>query len=454
MSKRLSTKWLRWLTVILPVAFWIIQLNLRTIFFDEHRTVEGDLFAIGVMALGAIIFSNWVFGIVDNREKQIQQRTEQLNALREASLALTTELELGTVLQRVVDLSRALVGAKYGALGVLDKQSKYIEQFITSGITPEQRARLGDPPRGHGLLGAIIKDGKPLRIPDIARDPRSVGFPPNHPPMHSLLGVPIRSKGKVIGDLYMTDKTPEREDDSAYAVFSEQDQNLLELFAAQAAIAIENAQLYRQTQQLAVLQERERFGMDLHDGIIQSIYAIGLTLEDAQFNLPSESQQANERIGRAIHGLNDVIRDIRNYILDLRPQRFQGRNLKDGLEELVRDLRANSFLNVHLHADDSESLNLSPEQTVEVLHIAQEALSNVRKHARATRVDMRVGRADGQLALTIADDGVGLNSQAVAEAKGYGLRNMRERAHALGGDARIERREEGGTRFTLRVPLP
>ena len=379
----MSTRFLKWLAVIGPVAFWILLLFLRTYLFHEERAIQGDILSLFAIALGASLFSVWIFAIVDNREAEIRRRTEQLKALHAAALALTTELDLAVVLQKVVDLSRELVHARYGALGVLDEKGVSIQQFITSGITLAERARLAEPPQGRGLLGMIITEGTPIRIPQIKGHPRSAGFPPNHPQMHSLLGVPIKSKGRVIGDLYMTDRIPDSDGNGERdTAFSREDQELLEMFGTQASIAIENAQLYRQTQQLAILQERERFGMDLHDGIIQSIYAIGLMLEDGQLRLPTEPEEANGRITRAIHDLNDVIRDIRNYILDLRPQRFQGRDLARGLDELARDLRANTFLNIRLCTDAVDASDLSAEQTVEILHILQETLTNVRKHAR------------------------------------------------------------------------
>ena len=222
-----------------------------------------------ILAAGVIGFTTMIFGWIEQRESEARWRSDQLSALHSATLALTEELDLATVLQLVVDQARTLAGAKYGALGVLDEKNIFFDQFITSGITPEQRARLGRPPLGHGLLGVLIKDGKPLQIQDISTDPRGVGFPPNHPPMRSLLGVPIKFKDKILGDLYLTDKMTASEE---VVDFSEEDQRLLEMFASQAAIAIKNAQLYRQSQELILLQERERFGMDLHDGVIQSIY--------------------------------------------------------------------------------------------------------------------------------------------------------------------------------------
>lgn len=442
-----NTRALKWLAILLPIGFWGAVLTIRTVVFGEVRTLVGDLFALAAIGIGAFLFSSWVFGIVDEREAEIQRRSQQLAALHDAGIVLTTELNVGVVLQKVVDLARELVHARYGAVGVLDAQGQSIEQFITSGITPEQRAKLGVPPRGHGLLGVLIHEGKPILIPDISKHPRSVGFPPNHPPMRSLLGVPIISKGRVIGDLYMTDKAEGNQDTN----FTHQDQQVLEMFATQAAIAIENAQLYSQKQQLAVLQERERFGMDLHDGIIQSIYAIGLALEEAELSVASDPPEASQRIETAIRNLNDVIRDIRNYILDLRPQRFQGRDLARGLEELARDLRANTFLTVNVNADKLEPSLLSPEQTVEILHVTQEALTNIRKHARATSVDLDLVRDSDHVAVMIEDNGVGIGNGY--REGGHGMKNMRERAHILGGALEVEPGDAGGTRVILRVPV-
>lgn len=450
----MNTRALRLIAIVLPSTFWLLVLVLRTELFSEQRTVQGDVFAFVVIGLGAAAFAIWIFRIIDTREVEIRRRSEQLAALHSAALTLTTELDLGTVLQKVNDLARPLVSARYGALAVLDDKGEYITQFLTSGIAAEQRALMGAPPRGHGLLGALILEGKPIRIPEIENDPRSAGFPPNHPEMHSFLGVPIKSKGKVIGNLYMTDKIAGKNANaSKYAIFTELDQQVLEMFATQAAIAIENAQLYRQTQQLAILKERERFGMDLHDGIIQSVYAVGLMLEDSQHRIDAEPKEAKVRIERAIRDLNDVIRDIRNYILDLRPQRFQGRDLKRGLEELARGLRANTLLNVTLHLDSLDTSPLSAEQTVEVLHIVQEALTNVRKHARASNVDISYGRDGSDLLLRIKDDGAGMSDLRAQESTGHGLQNMRERALALHGDIRMERNDIKGTMVTLRLPI-
>jgi signal transduction histidine kinase len=391
-----------------------------------------------ILVTGSVVFNLWLFRLVERREDEVHQRSEQMAALHKAALTLTKEIDLATVLQSVVDEARTLVKAQYGALGVLEKESNYIDQFIVSGITPQQRALLGPPPQGHGLLGVLIKTGESIRVPNISEDPRSVGFPPNHPPMQSLLGVPISFQGEILGDLYLTDKLSPAGNVTA---FSEPDQQLLEMFATQAAIAIKNAQFHRQSQQLTLLQERDRFGMDLHDGVIQSLYGIGLMLEEAQNRFETEAEGGKDLILQAIEGLRRTIHDIRNYIMDLRPQRFQGRDLREGLAELARELRAHSFLSIDVQVE------------TEAVTITREALTNVRKHARASQVDIYVTSRPDALLLTIADNGIGLDPDLMINNTGHGLHNMQERAQALGGKISFNRIESGGTRIQLEVPF-
>jgi signal transduction histidine kinase len=450
----MPTRSLKWLTIILPPIFVLLILAGRQVFYGIPIDWRVEIVTLIVVVLGAAALSLVVFRLVEAREREIRRRTVQLVALNDASLVLTQELDLPVVLQKVVDLACDLVQATYGALGVLDDDGVKIAQFLTSGMSQEQMDRIGYPPVGRGLLGALITGGEPMRISDIQADPRATGFPLHHPPMKSFLGSPIKLKDRVIGNIYLTDKTggEDQEFDQPVA-FSKEDQYILEMFATQAAIAIENAQLYRKTQQLAILQERERFGMDLHDGIIQSVYGIGLMLEDTQLRMKTDPDIVDDRIQRTIAGLNELIRDIRNYILDLRPHRFQGRNLKGGLEELARDLQANTFLNVELLTDGIDLSYLTPEQTVEILHIAQEALTNVRKHARATHVQVRLDLETLDMVLSIEDDGIGFDLKQKGLTVGNGLRNMHERAGALQGEISFKPRSPKGMRVMLRVPV-
>jgi signal transduction histidine kinase len=176
----------------------------------------------------------------------------RLRALFAAGVAVTSELSLDALLQRLVEAAAELTGARYAALGVIDANGLELEQFITHGIDVDRRAEIGELPRGRGILGVLIREARPLRLHDLAEDPRSVGFPPGHPPMRSFLGVPILLRGVAYGNLYLTEKQNEED-------FTEEDEELVTLLAGQAAVAIENARLYeastRWSRQLQSLQE-------------------------------------------------------------------------------------------------------------------------------------------------------------------------------------------------------
>lgn len=452
----MSTRTLKWISVVLPVLFMVAVIFLRVNFVPSERSLEGNLFAVLAVALGAIGFSILFFNFIEHRENEISLRSHQLEALHQAALALTTELDLQVVLQKVVDISRELLHAKYGALGVLEPGSTHIVQFITSGVSQEDRARIGPPPTGHGLLGVLISPtGSGLIVNDIRSDPRSVGFPPNHPPMKSLLGVPIKSKGEIFGNLYIADKFEDQlGEDKVLLNFDPDDFQLLQKFATQAAIAIENAQLYRKTQELAVVQERERFGMALHDGIMQSVYAIGLSLSEAKRRvLPTATDLAGE-LERSIQDLGQVQRDLRNYIMGLRTGRFQGQDLSTSISQLATELRANTLMTV-TYDQPPRATTLGVDESIaeELLLITQEALNNIRKHALARNVRLAIKRLDGHVSLTIADDGIGFDLIAVLGGEGNGLRNMQERARKLGGSMEIESRPGQGTVLTLQIPV-
>ena len=288
-----------------------------------------------------------------------------LYALDRATRAIAGELEPDRVLQLIVDSVRELVGAHYAALGTFDARGR-IERFITSGISPETRGLIGPLPQGHGLLGTIIRDGATLRIPDISRHPESFGFPAHHPPMRSLLGVPIRVGRTIVGNFYLTEK-------EGAAAFGEDDQELVEMFAGHAGIAIQTARLHQEVQDLAVVGERLRISRDLHDGIIQSIYAVSLSLEDAVEGIESDPAGAADRVDRAIDRLHTTISDIRTFIVGLGPG--IGSGLAEVLEGMARELaeevvvNANHLTNIVGLINDDET----PVGRVHlgVVHIAQ-----------------------------------------------------------------------------------
>ncbi len=366
-----------------------------------------------------------------------------LHALHQATLSIAELDDLHKVLQRIVDAARDLVGAQYAALGVPHSDG-YLDAFIHSGMAPEVVIQIPHFPKGLGLLGEIIRSGQAIRIPRIEDDPRSVGFPPGHPPMDAFLGVPVMAGEEMLGNLYLTEKI-------GAAEFTAEDQEVVEFLAAHAAIAIQNARLYEQVSRLAIIEERTRIGMDLHDGIIQSIYAVGLTLESARLALPGAPDEADMLLRRVIQGLNDTIRDIRNYILDLRPHRFRG-DLQEGLERLVREFQANAMIPVDLQAE-AEDMATTPTAVARALFLTtQEALANVARHASAGHVTIRLTRHNGMIDMVVQDDGRGFNRAARNYSVGHGLSNMRARAEDLGGKFVIKSAPGEGTAIHLTLP--
>jgi GAF domain-containing protein len=353
-----------------------------------------------------------------------------LAAVDDAARAIAGVRSVEDVLQLIVDRVRDLVDAHYAALGIALPDGT-IERFITAGIDPHVRLAIGPPPRGRGLLGLIIREGRSYRIPSISAHPDSSGFPPNHPPMTSFLGVPVLANGVSIGNLYLTDKRGARE-------FSPADQRLVELFARHAGIAIDNARLHAQAQLLAVAEERERIGRDLHDGIIQSLYAVGLSLEDVPEFMADAPDEAQGRIDTAIESINLAIRDIRNFIYGLRPE--------------AEEVRHGGLIDVSVTIDAAADPKLTPEAGTELLNLVREALSNAARHSRARRISVALKRSGEGPVLIVEDDGNGFDLNKPAIAGHHGIANMRARAGAIGGELEIYSAPESGTRIVLRLP--
>lgn len=371
--------------------------------------------------------------------------SDALAALNQAALAVVGNLSLDKTLHEIVEAARQLAGARYAALGIPDGSGR-IARFIHVGMAPDVTAAIDHLPQGLGLLGAILREGRTIRIPRVSDDPRSVGFPPGHPPMEAFLGVPIKAGNEILGNLYLADKLEGTE-------FTRGDEDVIELLAAHAAIAITNARLYEQVGRTAIVEERSRIGMDLHDGVIQAIYAVGLTLESVRLLLKEEEQEEPVRlIDGAIAGLNDAIRDIRNFILDLRPRRFEG-NLSEGLARLAREFQANTMVPVELDAP-TDAIATVPQPVARALFFtAQEALANVARHARASRVEIHAERRDHAVTLSVMDDGVGFDVNSRIQSTGHGLANMRARAEERNGVFEVASRPGAGTTITMRLPV-
>jgi signal transduction histidine kinase len=328
---------------------------------------------------------------------------------------------------------------------VLDRDGR-IEQFVTSGIDDAERARIGHIPEGHGLLAVLLREGESLLLPDISQDPRSCGFPPNHPAMTSLLGVPVLSRGRIIGNLYLTDKQGSPE-------FEETDEEIVRMLATQAAAAIETGRLQEQLESLARLEERERIAMDLHDGVIQSVYATALHLEDAGEKLSDAPADAGPVIDKSIDTLHQVIKDIRGYIFELRAQVSEVDDLPGAIRDLAETLQINTLISVDVEIVAPPRGQLTQAQAVGLFHIAQEALNNVSKHSRATAVSIKFVSKNGCVELEVTDNGTGFDAGGAGATGRQGLRNIKDRARSLGANVIIDSKVRQGTLVRVELPL-
>jgi signal transduction histidine kinase len=371
-----------------------------------------------------------------------------LRQLLDAVLTIGSDLDLPAMLQRIVEAAVALVDARYGALGVLDEGRTRLAQFITVGIDDETYRAIGDLPEGHGILGLLIVDAKPLRLPDLREHPDSYGFPPHHPPMRSFLGVPIRVRDEVFGNLYLTDKT-------SAEVFTDVDEELVIGLAAAAGVAIENARLHARVQELALVEDRERIARDLHDVIVQRLFATGLSLQGAAGLIRGDPDAAARRVTAAVDDLDLTVKHIRSAIFGLEP--IVGRD-NGGLRRRVLDLLAEAgdmlgFEPTVLFEGQVDSATPEPV-AADVLATLREGLSNVARHAQASRVDIVVavdGGAGHEILLRITDDGIGPPS--ADQPRGHGLDNMAARAEARGGSFEIGPSSPRGTEVAWRVPI-
>ncbi|MEW6085807.1 MAG: GAF domain-containing protein [Chloroflexota bacterium] len=373
-----------------------------------------------------------------------EQLQERLIALHQASLELVKDVSLEHLLERIVKTACEQADANYAALGVLSEDGK-LEKFITVGMTQEEIKRIAHPPVGKGLIRELMNAEVPLRIPRISDHPKSVGFPANHPPMASFLGVPIRAANRQLGQIYLTEKIGADE-------FTADDEKIIQMLAAYAAAAIQNARVHENTHRLAVLEERNRIGMDLHDGVIQSIYGLGLSLENVLLLLNEDSIEARRRIQGAIDGLNQVINDLRSYILDLKPRQMGDDGLIGGVKRLISEFKANTFAEVSLVSPGKWLKDLPESHSLVLFHICQEALANAAKHAKAKNVQIALWKTKDRALMEIHDDGVGFDMERVNASIGHGLANMQTRVQTVGGDVEISSRVNEGTTILAWVP--
>lgn len=360
--------------------------------------------------------------------------------MSEAVLAVAGQSALEPVLEGLVRAARQLVDARYAALGVPDDEGTGFARFLTDGMSDELIAEIGPLPRTHGLLGAMLSDRSPYRTNDIRTDPRFQWWPDAHPEMRSFLGVPIVSAGRVVGAFYLTDK-------EGAPAFDDADQHIIELLAAHAAVAIENARLHERSRELGVVEERNRLARELHDAMTQTLFSLVLTADAAATLMDDDPMQARHELGEVQTLARRTMAELRSLIFELRPAELE----QEGLAATVRK-RADVLGRAHdlpVEVEVEAEPDLHPDAELEVQRVIQEALHNALRHASATAVGV-VLAADH---IAVTDDGVGFDpADPQLRSRHLGLVSMEERAAAVGGILRIESSPGAGTTVTLELP--
>lgn len=366
------------------------------------------------------------------------------NELFRAIASIGTGVDLQDILRHITEVAADLADAQYAALGVLDAAGTRLDEFVTVGVDAEVREAIGELPKGHGVLGLLIVDARPIRLPDLTAHPDSFGFPPGHPPMRSFLGVPILIGDRVFGNLYLTEKQGAEE-------FSDEDEEVVVAVAAAAAVAIDNARLHDRVAGLRLAEDRERIARDLHDTVVQRLFASGMSLQAALGVMQADPGAAAARVEGVVDDLDETIRHIRSAIFSLEV-RDAGHSIREKVLATCREAAGPLGFAPRTAFDGPVDTSIGPSLTADVVATLREALTNVARHADATAADVFLGAGGHEVVLRVTDDGVGPPGEVAGD--GRGLRNMAARAERHGGDATLRPGPPSGAVLEWRVPLP
>src|SRR3990170_2574830 len=468
LSLELSLGTLRLLAILAPVVF-AIALGLSTDLILEPALPGFWPAVVGILAVmvGAVLFSLFIFwllrgvyGRIEEQNRELERRSRELQRLTEEETARAEEwkalFELGEevtaspdverLLNSIVVRARDLLGTDISALMLLSADGRELSVAAHSGLrTAGMRAlRLS---REHGLQALALDASGAVIVDDYQTDERLRNRPATlvkEEGLVSQVAVPFSGKGEVLGTLTVGNRKRTQ--------FTTHQAELLQSFAHWTAVVVETRKLYEKLQSLALLEERERIGMDLHDGAIQSIYAVLLRLEDCAERLGGPPGDVKAGLEKAMDDLNKVLQDIRSYIFDLKPEVLQG-DLESALKDLVQSVRVNALIDAELEVEGDLNGALSEEQAVSLFHIAQEAVSNVSRHAQATALRLKVTAQPRSVRLEAVDNGNGFDLEEGRPADGHGLRNMDDRARSLGAHLLLDSAPGRGTRLTVELPL-
>jgi nitrate/nitrite-specific signal transduction histidine kinase len=442
-----SLQHLKWLTILAPLLFFgLLDFLQQVLLRDAINPLISYLAAVTIILVGTLVFSEMIFGVIHRMQQRLVQQNRELLALHQAGLDIAGELELEVVLQKIVDRARELVGARFGALS-LRGDGGDIVAYLTSGSTGEMITLPAETKRS-GDHQSLVPSDEPTRA-----SPNQLPFTsfPDALGTRSLVMVPILSRGQVLGNLYVTHAAGDR------GGFTPDDEKTLLRFATQAALAIENARMHRRIQALAVTAEREWIARELHDTLAQVLGYVNTKAQAVQELIRTgQTERAAMQIGQLVEAARAAYADVREGILGLRTSIAFGRGFRATVADYLEQWQEQSGVTAHFRTTLEAEMEppLSPLAEIQLLRILQEALANVRKHARATRVEVELAATGEAVELTIADNGTGFDSSALRRAgfPRFGLATMRERAEAIGGRLTIDTAPGRGTRVVVSIP--
>lgn len=359
---------------------------------------------------------------------------ERLHALIDAIFLIELDEDLDELLTTIVGTASRLVGARYGALGVLASDRTSLAHFITYGVDEATSAAIGASPHGRGILGLTIREARSVRVDDLMTFDTFEGFPEHHPPMHRFLGVPVvTNDGQVFGNLYLADKTDGEP-------FAEADQLLVEAFGRAAGLVIDQATMRRDLAEMTLGEERERLARDLHDTVIQRLFGVGLALQ--MILNANMDDVVRQRINSALDELDTTIHEIRTTIFEIDQDDAADGHLCARVETLAEEVRTRLGIEVRLHLIAGLDDVVDPHCAHHTMQALREALSNVTRHSNARSADVTITTDGDLVVLSVRDDGDGFS---VRVGPGRGLRNLTSRAHELGGTCVVESAPGRGT---------
>jgi signal transduction histidine kinase len=406
---------------------------------EDERLVE----VLSFYAAVAITNARRYYQLVE-RNNELIERNLDLKLFQDAAASLTSSLDIEQLLGKTLELGFSYLGIEAGEIFLREDGEKELHLALHRGDFTEAFSFLDRFHLGEGFIGMVASTGKTMVSTNLSQDMHYLRPSVLDAGFQCIACVPLLAGSKVVGVMSAATRRDH--------CFTERELDFLNNLGVWAGLNIENARQNRQSRRLAVLEERERIGMDLHDGIIQSIYGVGLVLDYARVALGEDPDLSRQKIEESIDALNETIRDIRAYILDLRPRQFHGEDLKQGLQRLVDEFQANCTARGILVGPDDGLVDFPAQNATALFHICQEALANVARHARANMAEVHLWMVKDRVLLEISDDGEGFDLRKMSVTLGHGLSNMHARARKVGGDVEITSSPGKGTAVLAWVP--